>query len=247
MDAAALKLVDFSRKARRSGPAPAFPYGLGLRGVHEVAAREHGDRAAAGGFAVAAGLAKAGPGAIVWVGEQGSRRESGRLAGRGLAMFGVDPGRLVFVEAGKPRDALWAVEEAMTSAAVALVVAEVSGMDFTASRRLALASEARGRPAILLPGHRCEGATAAAARWRVSARASGPNRWDRRAPGHPRWRAVLERSRAAPGAVGRVHDLEFDHEALSLHMVSGLATGASGPPATAAAATGTPSAWRETG
>ncbi len=242
MDKSALKLVDFSRKARVNGALPAFPYGLGACGVHEIAPRSHADGLAASGFAVAGGLRQAGPGAIVWVGGQAERRETGRLAGFGLARFGIDPTRLVVVQARKSRKALWAVEEAMGSPAVALVVAELPAVDFTASRRLALASEARGMPVILLLGFRCEGASAAAARWRVSARSSAPNRWDRRAPGHPRWQAVLERSRAVPGMSGRAYDLEFDHEALSLHMVSGLAAGASRPPAPDKDET-----WRDTG
>lgn len=241
MDAAALKLVDFSC---RTGAAPAFPYGLGERGVHEIAAAGHGDMPACAGFALCAGLKRAGPGAIIWVSEHGRRRDFGLLAGHGLAGFGLDPGRVLFVHARKPREALWAVEEAMGCGAVALVAAELPGIDFTASRRLSLASEARGVPAVLLLGPRCEGATAAAARWRVRARPSAPDRWDPRAPGHPRWQAVLERSRTAPGAAGRTHDLEFDHETLSVHMVSRLAAGASRPPSPAAGGGGD---WRETG
>lgn len=244
MDAAALKLVDFSRRASGNLTAESFPYGLGERGVHEIAAGEYGDMAACAGFALAGGLKRAGPGAIVWVSDAGRWRDTGPLSGAGLAAFGLDPGRLLFVQARKPREALWAVEEAMRCPAVALVLAELPELGFTASRRLVLAGKSYGVPVIALLGQCCEGATAATARWRVQARPSAPNRWDARAPGHSRWRAVLERSRSAPGAAGRIHELEFDHETLSLHMVSRLAAGASCPPAAPETVAGL---WRGTG
>jgi len=227
MDAAALKLVDLS-SAARSAPAPAFPYGLGRTGVHEVAGADYGDTAAALGFALVAG-ARATTGAIAWVGEARLARDRGALSGPGLCALGLDPGRVLLVEARRTRDALWSVEEAMKSGAVGLVLGDVSQADFTATRRLALASQARGVPAILVMPHGRAGASAASARWRVRAHPSAPNRHDPGAPGHIRWRAVLERARTAPGAVGHIHDMELDDETLSLRLVSRLAAGPAAP------------------
>ncbi|OYW84204.1 MAG: hypothetical protein B7Z22_11130 [Hyphomonas sp. 32-62-5] len=65
-------------------------------------------------------------------------------------------------------DALWAVEEAVVSGAVSHVIAEVDAADFTATRRLTLASERHGVPVTLLLPHTCEGATAALTRWRAA-------------------------------------------------------------------------------
>ncbi|MBF4328339.1 hypothetical protein EAY16_24000, partial [Vibrio anguillarum] len=55
-------------------------------------------------------------------------------------------------------DALWAVEEAVVSGAVSLVVAEIEAADFTATRRLTLASGRHGVPVVLLMPPTCEGA-----------------------------------------------------------------------------------------
>ncbi|MEM1105915.1 MAG: hypothetical protein AAGH87_05955 [Pseudomonadota bacterium] len=225
MDRAALKLVDVSKLVRRPGKAAraGFPHGLGREGVHEVCARAYGDGPAAAGFALAAGRQAWAGGALAWITRARDARLEGALSGRGLADLGAAPGRTLYIEAPKAVDVLWAVEEAVTASAVACVVAECDGLDFTASRRLTLASQARGVAIILLLPWGREGATAAHARWRVSAQPSAPNRLDPRGLGRPRWAAALERSRTAPEAVGETYVTEFDHETLSLHMAGQLA------------------------
>lgn len=208
------------RQKTRRGPA-AFPLGLGGQGVHEVCETRFGDMAALSGFAIAAAQPK--PGMVVWVSGRRAGLKHGRLFQSGLGGLRRMPPEMLHISARKTAEALWAVEEAVRSAAVSLVIAEIERVDFTASRRLALASSRYGVPAILLLPYTCEGSTAAAARWRVSPRPSAPNRFDSRAPGHPRWRAVLERSRLAPHMAGHVFDLELNDETLSLSVVSGLA------------------------
>ena len=143
-------------------------------------------------------------------------------------MQAVMPQRLN-VETRTLAEALWAVEEAVVSGAVSLVIAEVEAADFTATRRLTLASGRYGVPVILMMPQTCEGATAAATRWRIRPRPSAPNRYDPQAPGNPRWRAVLERCRTAPNATGASFDLEWNDETLSLSVVSGLAAGPAAP------------------
>lgn len=199
-----------------------FPFGLARAGVHEIAPAAYGDLTAACGFALAAGAARQ-KGAGVWVRSSVRTLDHGGVTGAGLASFGDDPGRWLLVEARKPVDALWAIEEAIRSSACSLVIGEAEDADFTATRRLSLAAARHGTAVLLILRHGREGATAAQARWRISPQNSGPNRYDTRAVGTPRWRAVLERAREAPGAVGRAFDLEFDHETLSLRMVQGLA------------------------
>lgn len=213
----------------------AFPLGLGARGVHEVCEAAFGDMAALTGFALAAGALR--PGAIAWVMQTRRSLDHGRPFMSGLGAIRQAPPPVLQVEAPKLTDALWAVEEAVCSATVALVVAELEAVDFTASRRLALASGRHGVPVILLLPYTSEGATAAAARWRVSARPSAPNRFDPRAPGFARWRALLERSRLAPHMAGQSFDVELNDETLSLRVVSGLAADAprARPPASRAA------------
>lgn len=207
---------------------PGFPFGLAREGVHEIVEGAYGDAPACAGFAVAS-LQAARPGAVVWVSQAEARLAHGGLSGAGLKQAGLDPGRFMLVRTRKRVDALWATEEAARSGHAAAVVAEVSEADFTATRRLSLVSETTGAPILLLMPYGREGATAAQARWRVSARPSSPNRYDARAPGRTRWRAVLERSRNAPSAAGRVFNLEVDNETLSLRMVPGLAAGPAPP------------------
>ncbi|MEO0786426.1 MAG: hypothetical protein AAFY10_12070 [Pseudomonadota bacterium] len=243
MDRKALKLVDLSQVGRAAGNTGAvagsgFPHGLGRAGVHEVCAAAYGDGPAAAGFALAAGAQANTSGAVAWVHMERDARGDGQLSARGLAALGARPGRMLHIMARKPMEALWAVEEAITSSSVACVVAQCSDLDFTASRRLTLASAARGTPVILLLPHTRSGASAADGRWRVSVQPSAPNRLHARGLGHPRWEAVLERSRTAPEAIGRRYALEFDDETFSLHMAGGLAPRQAAPRAPTAATAG---------
>lgn len=225
MDFATLKAKGLVRPAR--GPAAetsgvTFPFGLGRDGVHELVECKHGDFAALTGFACAA-LSTAPPKSVLWVGQEGYAREHGGLRQDALSRLWPYQAACLHVATRKVEEALWAVEEGIVSGAVNLVVAELSGADFTASRRLTLAAKRTGVPLVLLLPHTHEGTTSAEARWSVRPRASGPNRYDPHAPGLTRWQVVLERSRAAPEKAGTVYNLEFDDETLSLRHVSGLA------------------------
>ncbi|WP_421790124.1 ImuA family protein [Hyphobacterium sp.] len=222
------RLVQPASGLRDEDATAAFPFGLAREGVHEIAEASYGDAGAAAGFALAA-LTKSRPGIWLWIRERVLTLDQGRLTGLGAAAFGLDPARFLFVEVGSTLEALMATEEGLRSGAVAAVVTEVRDADFTASRRLILAAETGHTPALLLLPHNREGATAAHARWRIAPASSSPNRFDPRAPGAPRWRATLERSRLAPGQAGRAFDLEFDDETLCLRLVSGLADRPSTP------------------
>jgi len=231
-----------------------FPYGLGQAGVHEMVEAGFGDFPALTGLAVAALRAADRPGACLWVRQAALAGEHGRLSARGLAALGLDPGRLLLVDAGKRMDVLRAVEEGARARGLAAVVAEIDEADFTALRRLCLASGESGTPLMLIFPHTRSGATAAQGRWRVSARASNPHSHDARAPGRPAWRAILEKSRLQPGMAGHVFDLEFDHETPCLRLVSGLAARSSAPqprrldaPASLPAGNGGDIRWRHTG
>lgn len=222
MESATVLRPDVFRLRQESAPAPAaFPLGLGRQGVHEVCETHFGDMAALCGFALSAAQPR--PGAVAWVTQRALGLDHGRVFESGLGGLRRMRPDLLHIRTAKKVEALWAVEEALRSTAVGLVIAEIEPVDFTASRRLTLASSRHGVPAILLLPYSNEGSTAAAARWRVSPRPSAPNRFDPRAPGHPRWRAVLERSRLAPTMAGHVFDLELNDETLSLSVVSGLA------------------------
>ena len=141
--------------------------GLALGAVHEVFAGgpavEHGAAPAL----FAAGVLARRPGLVVWI---MARRD---LYPPALARAGLDPGRIVFVEAR--HGALRAMEESLRHPGLAGVVCEHEGrFDLTASRRLQLAAEAtdvfgfvlrRSRrfddPALSAP-------SAASTRWRIT-------------------------------------------------------------------------------
>lgn len=217
-----------------------FPYGLGRSGLHELAEAAYGDFPAMTGFLLAA-MHKQAKGAWIWVRQASIARDMGEVPEAALRS---EPDRLrLNVQARNAREALWTTEEAILSGAATLVIAEIEEADFTATRRLTLASNRHGVPVVLMLPYTCEGATAAATRWRLSPRPSAPNRYDSQAPGHSRWRAVLERCRANPAETGQAFDLEWNDETLSLHMAAGLAAG----PVAPRPAPGAPTLHRKTG
>ena len=75
-------------------------------------------------------------------------REAGALYGPGLAAFGLDLARLVFVRAPDAPALFQAMEDALKSGAPAAVVGEVwrlKAYDLAASRRLSLAARRAAR------------------------------------------------------------------------------------------------------
>jgi len=123
----------------------------------------------------------------------------------GLVRFGISPADLVLVQARRPVDGLWAMEECLRCPGVAGALLVLAELDLTAARRLQLAAEAGGALGLLLrsDGGGMEGtagATAALTRWRVDALAgAGGGAHDL---GDPRWRLELLRCRGGgrPGA-----------------------------------------------
>ena len=93
-----------------------------------------------------------------------------------LAEAGLSPARVIYAEAGRDEDVLAVAEEALRHGGLAGVACEAGRLGLTASRRLQLAAEAGGTPALVLRRWRrgakpAEG-TACATRWSVAARPS---------------------------------------------------------------------------
>jgi protein ImuA len=198
-----------------------FPLGLGEAGVHELCEARFGDFAALTGFALAA--CRTSHQAVLWIAQSGLEREHGRMLHHGLQQGFAPELDIICAHPRHALDGLWMVEEAIKSAMVGLVVAEIGDADFTATRRLSMASARHDVPVVLLMPYSRHGATAAHARWRVQPRLSAPNPLDLKAPGLMRWRATLERSRMAPHRAGQDFDLEWNDETLSLHVASPMA------------------------
>nr|WP_246849390.1 hypothetical protein [Rubellimicrobium arenae] len=160
-------------------------------------------------------------GPILWVQDRLSRREGGRPYATGLASLLRRPVQILYLEARRAVDVLWAMEEALGCPALAAVIGEVWGdppaLDFTATKRLALRAEGSGVQAWLLRRAARADLSAARERWRVSGLPSPPAPDDLRAPGAPIWQADLFRARGRmPGAWVTRHDqgtgrLDFGH------------------------------------
>ena len=130
--------------------------GLARGALHEIVAAGAPDRAAATAFTLALALRFAAAvqefRMLVWITEDFAATQNGALYGPGLAAFGLDPERLILVNAPRGPQALWAMEEALKCRALAVVVCELweARADLVASRRLALAARGGGAPGLLL-------------------------------------------------------------------------------------------------
>jgi len=148
---------------------------------------------------------------LLWVQERMSILESGRIHPPGL------PGKsLIHVETRNARDALWAMEEGVRCAGLSAVIGEIWGdpraLDFTATRRLAVASERSGTPCWLVRLGGTANLSGARMRWRIASTPSLSNDLDPRAPGVPAWDAELFRTReSSPGRWSLAHEAGVFH------------------------------------
>ena len=135
---------------------------------------------------------------LLWVQERMAILEGGRVYPPGLGPLV----NLIHVTARDARDALWAMEEGLRCAALGAVIGELYGdpaaLDFTATRRLAVAAETHGVAAFLirLGGH--ANLSGARQRWRIASGPSLANPLNPRAPGAAAWDAELLRARGSP-------------------------------------------------
>jgi protein ImuA len=173
--------------------------GLALGALHEVAGG--GDDAVGGAAAAlfAAGIVARLPGPVLWCVTRPD------LFAPALCHAGLEPDRVIYVDAGDEKALMACFEEGLRHGGLAGVVCETSRLTMTASRRLQLAAEASGVIGVAVRRWRraAEAAdfgqpTAAVTRWRVSAEPSAP------LPvpgiGRARWRIELMRCRGADAA-----------------------------------------------
>lgn len=193
--------------------------GLAFGALHEVAPEAAGDLPAAFGF-MAALLGRMPPrGPVLLVTSRRGLADWGRPHGHGLNALGLDPARVILVEARQERQALWAMEEALRSGAPVAVAGVVGmGLDLKASQRLQLAARNSGLPLLLLWPAAATGASAAATRWRIGAAEAARDRFGLIAGW--RWRVRLERCRN-----GRPGEwlVEWDHVAHRFSLAAAMA------------------------
>jgi protein ImuA len=151
---------------------------------------------------------------LLWVQDRMAILESGRVHPPGLPSQD-----LIHVETRDARDALWAMEEGVRCAALSAVVGEIWGdpkvLDFTATRRLAVASERSGTPCWLVRLGGTANLSGARMRWRIASAPSLLNDLDPKAPGAPAWNAELFRARGMPQGHWTI-----THEADRFHLVA---------------------------
>ena len=192
--------------------------GLRRAGVHEVYGASHSDTAAASGYLLAllrilcqsrCAVGTKVQSSVLFCQPAEMLHEFGAIYGNGLRAFGFDPGDFIFAQTANNTETLWALEKGARSGCLLAVAGEVSGLSFTESRRLSLASAATGTPVLLLRSHKNLAATAALTRWCICAHPGGGAPFNPAAPHFPRWQVELQRCRG--GRAGQ-WNLEWDHE-----------------------------------
>lgn len=157
---------------------------------------------------------RAGP--LFWVQDSLSAKEAGRPYLPGLKMDRP----LIHITLSRAADVLWAMEEALGCATLGAVIGELWGappsLDFTATRRLAMRAEAGNLPCWLIRHAATPDLSAARSRWRITSLPSETHPHDGQAPGNPRWKVDLFRSRQTPpGTWVATHDRAADRISFS--------------------------------
>jgi protein ImuA len=173
--------------------------GLAVSALHEAAAARNGlpDEAAATLFLASIAARRDGP--VLWA---LVRRD---LFAPGLAGAGLKPDRLLYAECGRDEDVLAVMEEGLRHGGLAAVVGEARRAGMAATRRLQLAAEEGGTPALLLRRWRkaaedpLAAPSAAVTRWRIASAPSAP--LPAAGIGRARWHVALARQRG-----GEPHD-----------------------------------------
>lgn len=145
-------------------------------------------------------------------------REYGRPHGHGFNSLGLDPACLILVETAHRQQTLWAVEEALRSAAPAAVAGVIDKLDLKTSQRLHLAATSAGLPLLLLRPAQTLESSAAATRWRVGTVEAPRDRFG--LVTRSRWHLTLERCRnGRPGE----WIVEYDHVTHRFSLATTLA------------------------
>jgi protein ImuA len=167
--------------------------------LHELCPAGPGAEPAAIGLSLGLAASWAGKGQIFWAAEEGVFAEEGAPYPPGLVGFGLDPGKLIVIRAGKREETLWAAEQALSATGAVVICALAARgkpLDLKATRRLLLIAE-RNHARCLLVRPLAE-ASAAWTRWRVS---PAPSAGVGDELGRPAYALELMRSRSGPAGV----------------------------------------------
>jgi len=163
-------------------------------------------------------MGRLGPGTLLWCRQPFGASDAPPYAPALAAWF--DPARLLMVTGRREEDLFWAMEEGLRTPGIAAVVGEFAhshaqrAADPTAGRRLSLAAEKNGVPALLLRAQPAPPQSVCATRWRVASAASSD-------PDRACWRIELRRNRFGKPSVEEMPSwlLEWNDEARCLSVV----------------------------
>ena len=167
------------------------------------------------------------PGTLLWCRRPSGVFDAPPYAPALAAWF--DPARLLVVTARRDEDVFWAMEEGLRCPGIAAVLGETRATDATSGRRLSLAAEKSGVPALLLRPQPAPPQSVCVTRWRI---ASAPSR---STPGlhdigAPRWRLELRRNRFGAPSTAEIPSwlVEWNDETHCLAVVSETLHGSTG-------------------
>ncbi|QFI67951.1 ImuA family protein [Sinorhizobium alkalisoli] len=187
--------------------------GLPLEGLVEIRNAETRDAGAAAGFVMALAVLyqqrrreKGHLAPVLWISQTLAAREAGNPYAPGLRSYGLDAERLLFVSAGKVKDALWIAEAALSVPVFATIVLEIRGnpasLALSESRRLHVKARAGQVPLLLFRQAGHEEASSAFFRFQIKPAPAG----ERPLPdgsmlcgsvGHPSFHLLVEKNRAS--------------------------------------------------
>ncbi|KQN36244.1 Error-prone repair protein ImuA [Pedobacter sp. Leaf41] len=176
--------------------ANAFPNkNFPLEGIHEFIAIETEDTAASVGFinALLSALMETGSPSI-WI------SSSRNLFPPAMQRFALKPDQIIFIDLNHQKEILWVLEEALKCENLSAVVAEISELSFSQSRRLQLVIEKSKVPAFILRNNPQQvNNTTCLARWQIK---HLPSLLPDGMPGvgHPSWSVNLLKVRNAQPA-----------------------------------------------
>jgi protein ImuA len=232
------------RGVSRRAPIGTFAGELAAGAVHEWLAGDGADGEASRGWTaplcvlieLARSAMSCGHGAVVWIG-RACRPHAWSLVRHADGAGGVDASlleRSLLVDPSDRASALWAIDSALRSPGVCVVVADGRGMDMASTRRLQLGAESTGSVVLLArPLSELRTLSAAATRWivRPEPRLIGGRVDERVDVVRACWRVELARSKGLSGvsswADKRVTSrcVEWDHGACALVASPGVEHG----------------------
>lgn len=164
-------------------------------------------------------MGRLGPGTLLWCRQPSGASDAPPYAPALAAWF--DPARLLMVTARRDEDLFWAMEEGLRTPGIAAVVGETCAADPTAGRRLSLAAEKNGVPALLLRAQPAPPQSVCATRWRIASAASYGATVPSPDLDRARWQVELRRNRFGKPSVEEMPSwlLEWNDETRCLSVV----------------------------